>query len=72
MPGPEWGPHWFIVDRSGAAKFLGSDLLLVDAGDYDGDGRTELVFRKSGYDYDGYVLFFDGFARSAEFGWSYH
>ncbi len=72
VPGPEWGPHWFVVDNDGTVTFLGGDLLLIDAGDYDGDGRSEMVFRKSGYDYDGYVLFYDGFRRQAEFGWNYH
>lgn len=72
VPGPEWGPHWFILDAAGGVRFLGSDLLLIDAGDYDGDGRSELIFRKSGYDYDGYVLYADDFAKAAEFGWNYH
>jgi hypothetical protein len=72
VPGPEWGPHWFVLDAAGQARFLGNDLLLVDAGDYDGDGRSELLFRKSGYDYDGYVLYADDFAKAAEFGWNYH
>jgi hypothetical protein len=72
VPGPEWGPHWFVMDGTGAVRFLGADLLLIDAGDYDGDGRSEMVFRKSGYDYDGYTLFYDDFRRRAEFGWNYH
>jgi hypothetical protein len=71
VPGPEWGPHWFIVD-SARLSFLGNDLLLIDAGDYDGDGRSELVFRRSGYDYEGYVLFSDDFREVATFGWSPH
>jgi hypothetical protein len=71
VPGPEWGPHWFIVD-SARLSFLGNDLLLIDAGDYDGDGRSELVFRRSGYDYEGYALFFDNFRGVATFGWSPH
>jgi len=72
VPGPEWSPHWFVAGASGAMRFLGNELLLIDAGDYDGDGRSELVFRKSSYDYDGYVIYFDDFAKSAEFGWNYH
>jgi hypothetical protein len=72
VPGPEWSPHWFVADASGAVRFLGNELLLIDAGDYDGDGRSELVFRKSSYDYDGYVIYFDDFAKAAEFGWNYH
>jgi hypothetical protein len=72
VPGPEWGPHWFVIDAAGTVRFLGNDLLLIDAGDYDGDGRSELVFRKSGYDADGYVIYADDFAKAAEFGWNYH
>jgi hypothetical protein len=71
VPGPEWGPHWFVVDST-RLSFLGNDLLLIDAGDYDGDGRSELVFRRSSYDYEGYALFFDNFRGVATFGWSPH
>jgi hypothetical protein len=45
---------------------------LLDAGDYDGDGRSEVLFWSSGEDVDGYVLMYDGFTKSAEFKWSYH
>lgn len=72
VPGPEWSPHWFVADDAGQVRFLGSELMLIDAGDYGGDGHSELVFAKSSYDYDGYVMFYDDFRRSAAFGWSYH
>jgi hypothetical protein len=72
LPGPERQAHWFAGDTPQALKFLGSGLALIDTGDYDGDGHSELVFAKSGYNHDGYVLFSDDLAHSAEFGWSYH
>ena len=71
VPGPEWSPHWFVTEGPDQVRFLGSELMLVDAGDYDGDGHSELVFAKSSYNYDGYLLFYDDFRRSAAFGWSY-
>ncbi|HXQ39715.1 MAG TPA: hypothetical protein VN821_00510 [Candidatus Udaeobacter sp.] len=71
VPGPEWSPHWFVTDSSGQVRFLGSELLLIDAGDYGGDGHSELIFAKSSYDYDGYLMFYDDFRRSAAFGWNY-
>jgi hypothetical protein len=71
VPGPEWTPHWFVVDASGAVRYLGSEMMLIDAGDYDGDGHSELVFAKAGYDYDGYLLLWDDLRRSAVFGWNY-
>lgn len=51
-------------------KFLGGGLALIDAGDDDGDGQSELGFAKSGYNDDGYVLFSDDFRAAAESGWS--
>jgi hypothetical protein len=72
-PGPEWSSHWFALEvRGGPVRFLGNGLALIDAGDYDGDGRSELVFAKSDYNYDGYVLYDDDLERAVEFGWSYH
>jgi len=71
VPGPERSPHWFETDGSGQVRFLGSELMLIDAGDYGGDGHSELIFAKSSYDYDGYLMFYDDFRRSAAFGWNY-
>jgi hypothetical protein len=67
----EWDSVWFYV-RNGDFRLLGTGLTLIDAGDYDGDGTSELVFQKSGYNRDGYVLAHLPEASSLEFVWSYH
>jgi hypothetical protein len=70
-PGDRWARHWFLVvgDR---VQHLNSSMTLVDAGDYDSDGRSEVVFWYSGYNKDGYVLFSGGFEKRTEHLWSYH
>jgi hypothetical protein len=72
VQGPAWSPHWFVANGADPIRFLGSGLTLIDAGDYDNDGRSEIVFLKVDYNFTGYVLFFDGFRQSVEFGWHYH
>jgi hypothetical protein len=72
VPTSAWSPHWFVANGVDPIRFLGSWLTLIDAGDYDNDGRSEIIFLKADYDFTGYVLFFDGFRQSAEFGWHYH
>ena len=62
---------WFYVAGK-EVRFLGSNMLLVDAGDYDGDGKEEAVFKVQRYNNDGYLLFHDGFKNKLEFSWSYH
>jgi hypothetical protein len=47
-------------------------LTLVDAGDYDGDGQSEVVFFVSGYNEDGYALFYDSFRKNVVYTWVYH
>ena len=54
------------------ARYLGSDLTLVDAGDYDNDGKSEVLFWYDAYNRNGYVLFYDGFSKRADFIWGYH
>lgn len=70
--GDEWAPQLFAVRGRDEARHLGSGMSVIDAGDYDGDGRSELVVMQASYNHDGYVLFFDGFARRASVEWSYH
>ncbi len=67
---PAWATHWFLLHDG--VRYLGAGLSLVDAGDYDGDGVSELLFWYSGYNSDGYVLLYDRFRKRAELGWSYH
>jgi hypothetical protein len=63
--------QWFLVQRD-KITFLGENLELIDAGDYDHDGHSEIVFHKGGYDYDAYVLVWDDLQKQIEFGWTYH
>jgi hypothetical protein len=64
--------QWFSVSPTREIKFLDKAMWLVDAGDYDHDGRSELVFSIDGYDRGGYRLFYDHFEKRAVFEFSYH
>jgi len=67
---PIWDMHWFrFVDQP---VLFGRSLELVDAGDYDADGKSELLFWHSGYDEDGYTLFSPDFTKRVDYWWSYH
>ncbi len=68
---PEWSGNWFLLDGE-KIEFLGHQMELVDAGDYDHDGRSELLFWHSGYNRDGYVLMYDGLRQKVEYLWGYH
>lgn len=39
-----YAPQTFAVSANGATKYLGESLKLVDTGDFDGDGQSELLF----------------------------
>jgi hypothetical protein len=62
----------FKVDARGKVTRLGVGLTIVDAGDYDGDGRSEVLARFARYNDDGYTLFYDGLAKQVSFEWGYH
>jgi hypothetical protein len=63
---------WFVVHPQGSVKYLASGMWLVDAGDYDNDGKSELVFSVNEYNRGGYRIFYDEFRKHAEFAFSYH
>lgn len=62
---------WFLV-KNAVVYWIGNSLTLLDAGDYDGDGVSELLFQKSRYNHDGYLLFHVRDQSKQEFDWSYH
>lgn len=62
---------WFFV-KQGEVRHLGSNMLLVDIGDYDQDGDEEAVFKIQRYNNDGYALYYNGFKHNVEFSWHYH
>lgn len=62
--------QWFLL--SDGVHPLGPNFELVDAGDYDRDGKSDLLFWYSGYNNDGFTLFYDGLAKHVDFRWSYH
>lgn len=64
--------QWYVVDPSGETRFLGTDMWLVDAGDYDNSGRSAVLFSIDGYNTGGYRLFYSDFSKSAEFLFNYH
>ena len=66
-----WLDHWFRI-RNSQIDFIGEDLQLIDAGDYDADGTSEVMFWSSGYNKDGYVLYYDDLLKRVEFKWNYH
>lgn len=63
-------PNWFIVNEQ--PRHIGNELEMIDAGDYDNDGRSELLFWHGGYNEDGYTLFYDDFKKRVNFYWNYH
>jgi hypothetical protein len=72
-PDPAWFPNWFLVPvDSQHSNFIGDGLWLIDAGDYDADGNSEVIFWYSGYNLDGYVMFTSNFKNRVEYLWSYH
>jgi hypothetical protein len=67
------GTQWFFVGPDHVAQGIGDNWALVDAGDYDGDGKSEVIFF-SGDSETGeeeYVLFYDDFRSKVTRTWTY-
>jgi len=62
----------FVINPDGTSRHLGPGLILVDAGDYDNNGDSELLMSLSLYNRGGYVLFSDAFVEEARFEFGYH
>jgi hypothetical protein len=63
---------WFVVDTKESVEYLDSGMWLVDAGDYDNDGRSELVFSINRDNEGGYEIYYDDFTKHAKFNFNYH
>lgn len=64
---------WFFVSTDGRTKRVGSFMSLLDAGDYDDDGRSELIFFLSQPEQtDGFILFDADMRKQASLIWTYH
>ena len=64
--------QWFAISPAKEIKFLDQGMWLVDAGDYDNDGRSELLFSIDRYNKGGYELFYDDFRQKATFQYGFH
>ena len=60
----------FQISPQGDVTHLGHDMMLVDAGDFDGDGTTEILFKRRADKKDVFALFSKG-SVVAESVWDY-
>ena len=60
------------IDRQGTITRIGTGLVVIDAGDYHGDGKSEVLFKYERYNDDGYALFYDDLSKQVSLGWHYH
>lgn len=58
---------WFVIDPNRTIRFLDAGLSLIDAGDYDNNGESELVFVISHPHGGGFELFYNNFSKRAVF-----
>jgi len=63
---------WFVMDTGKSIRYLDSGIRLVDAGDYDNDGRSELVFSINRENEGGYEIYYNDFRKHATFKFNYH
>lgn len=68
----DFSDQWFFINKTGSVQHIGEKMALLDAGDYDKDGISEIIFWYSRYDEDGYILFYNHFSNHAKFTWNYH
>lgn len=67
-----YAPQTFAVSPAGDARYLGEGLQLLDASDFDGDGKSEVVFMITNANRGGYDLRYSDFAGQAVFAFNYH
>lgn len=64
---------WFFVTANGEPRRIGAFMTVLDAGDYDNDGRSEVIFMiEQPEDTEGFVLFDADMQMRASLLWTYH
>jgi hypothetical protein len=72
MRGDGLNNEWFTIDPQKAAHYLAGSLVLVDAGDYNNSGHSQILFMIDDYNRGGYTLYYDDFQKHASFDYSFH
>lgn len=67
-PPDTWINDCFLLE-SDNIYFLGSGMILVDAGDYDADGESELLFWHHSFEFDGYELIYNRLTQETAYFW---
>lgn len=70
--GTAFAPQAFAIAPDGKVRYLGEGLKLVDAGDFDGNGQSELLYAIQRGNTGGYQLYSNDFADQATFAFNYH
>lgn len=71
-PDDPFTDQWYAISPDGKVQHLDFGMWLVDAGDYDADGHSELIFSFSRENQGGYEMFYADFSKSATFLYTYH
>lgn len=67
-----FAPQTFAISPAGDARYLGEGLQLLDASDFDGNGKSEVAFMITNANRGGYDLRYNDFAGQAVFAFNYH
>ena len=62
---------WYYV-KNNEIKYIGSYLKLIDAADFDLDNTSDVIFCFTGYNKDGYILYYNNLNNKVEYYWTYH
>ncbi len=63
---------WFAFDGKKSITYLDSGMWLLDAGDYDNDGRSEIIFSIDRENEGGYEIYYKDFRQHTTFKFNYH
>lgn len=63
---------FLLIEINDSINYFNLPVELMDIGDYNNDGELEWIFKKIGYNNDGYVLFYNNFQNYVELDWHYH